>query len=870
MRRAARRLIVCLVAGLTAVTQAAPASLVILAPEDTAAAWRQRANITLSVAADQGLCATADFARDGCGWFRRPAGEPAWDLRAFGGLRLRVRGGGPGVHLVACLMTDPGEAPGTTFSTDPWLLDSGAEWTERLLPWSGFLAPGADDPIPAAALAHVTAVNLSITRGEAGSTQVWVSELAACEMPPGLALAPATPGARARLADDAAVFGLLDLERVPGLAPVRAALAGPGGGDRAAAAVALLAYMRQRDGPVYRFDPRQPQRLADAMRALVPTHPDGVLKQVPGLLAHEYTWEGETRRLQRPFDWVQKREEWSAVLNRLYYVTPLVTAYWYTGNEVYAQEVLAHLDDWIRACPPPPRGTAGRTWHPLEAGTRAETLPRLYLGVLRSPHLTPELNLRILRSLAEHARYLADPELRGGLPNMVAVESAGVASLGILFPEFRDAGAWRQAGIGRLGAELERRVLPDGAWEEVTPGYHGMVARVCLAFWVLAERNRVELPADLRTRFRSLYDWTLAVTKPDGHTPMLGDAGDGSAASGMADAALLFHDPGFRFLAPDAPPAGLLELFGPDAPRDYLALERREPAVRSVLLPHARLAVLRTGWARDDSYLLFDYGPIWSHTHQDTLGFELYALGQTLLWDTGVSNYNMPEARAYYRQARAHNVVLVDDADMRVRREGGRLLAWEATSEHGLVDAEAAFEAPDVLHRRQVVFLAPRIWVVRDRLTAAAPHRYERLFHVREKATLTARPGGTTARDGDGPVLELLDGAEQPQGPVVSQGLITYRHGGGPGSSNLAAPVVAWATEAGPGTVEFVTVLGVRRADDPETAVTRRGTRLHIAGAGGTWDLDVGPAGDAAAEPRLARPDGQWQPLGQPRLPAAP
>lgn len=842
--------------------------LAILEPGAPPDAWRQRANVVLTISAEEGLCAVADFSRDGYGWFRRPAPATPWDLRAFGGLRLRVRGGGPGVVLTVHLMTDPAEAPGTVFATDPWVLDRPSVWTERLLPWSWFFAPGARDPIAPEALAHVTAVNISVRRGDAETTRIGVAELVVCQVPAGLQAAPAaTPGGRARVADDNAVFGLLDTERHPGLSAVRAALAATGGPDTGTAAVALLDYLRRRTGPAYRFDPRQPRVLAEAMRALVPTHPESVLKAVPSLLAHEFTWEGETRRLTRPFDWVQRGEEWSAVLNRLSFPLPLVTAYWYTGDEAYAQEVLALLDDWIVACPPPPRGTGGRTWHPLEVGVRAETLPRLYLGVLQSPHLTPERNTRILRSLVEHARYLADPDLQGGLPNMVAVESAGVASLGILFPEFREAPAWREAGIRRLDAELRRRVLGDGAWEEVTPGYHGMVARTCLAFWSLASSNQVALPEDLRARFRSLYEWTKAITKPDGRTPMLGDAGDGSVGGAMAEAALLFGEPDFRYLAPAAPAMSLLDLFGPDAPQRYAALERREPALRSVHLPHSRLAVLRTGWARDDSYLLFDYGPIWSHTHQDTLGFELYALGQTLLWDSGVCNYNLPEARTYYRQARAHNLVLVDDTDMRVQREGGRLIAWETTPDYDLVDAEAGFATPEVRHRRQIVFLKPGTWVLRDLLSAPAWHRYERLFHVREKARLTERPGGMVAQEGEGPVLELLDGGLVPQPPAVGSALITYRHGGGPGSNNLPAPRVSWATEGGPGTCELVTVLVARRPADEAPVVRREGRRLQIAGPAGSWDLDLGSE-DGSEPLRRRLPDGGTRDLG--RAPSGP
>jgi len=302
--------------------------------------------------------------------------------------------------------------------------------------------------------------------------------------------------------------------------------------------------------------------------------------------------------------------------------------------------------------------------------------------------MTPEANFIILKSLAAHARFLADPSLNGGLPNMVIVESTGLVELALVLPEFADAALWRERGFEVLEAEMTRRVLPDGAWEEATPGYHGWVAHSCCELAALTKLNGVDLPDSVLSRFRAMYDWLLLISKPNGHSPMLGDANDGSIAGRMAEAALQFEAPDYRWFGPGTPPVALLSWYGADTMQRYTALAKREPQTRSTLLPDSGLAVMRTGWHSHDSYLLFDFGPIWSHTHQDTLGFSLHALGQTLLWDSGVSNYDMPECSGYYRQARAHNVVLIDDADMKLGPERPRLLAWKTTPAFDLVDAE--------------------------------------------------------------------------------------------------------------------------------------------------------------------------------------
>jgi len=454
-------------------------------------------------------------------------------------------------------------------------------------------------------------------------------------------------------------------------------------------------------------------------------------------------------------------------------------------------------------------------WAALEVGCRAHTWPRLYLSVLHSESMTPEANYAILKSLAEQANFLSDPDLRMGLPNMVIVESTGLAGLAMLLPEFRDSARWLDRGLAVLDRELRERVLGDGAWQEVTPGYHTWVAHSCLGFAILAQRNKVPLPDGFERRFRSMYEWVLKIAKPDGHKPMLGDASDSQAGPLMTEAALFFRDPEFRYFARDAISPRQLEWFGADAAKQYAAVPKREPHFGSMLLPDCGLAVMRTGYQRDDSYLLFDFGPVWSHTHQDALGFSLYAAGQTLLWDSGVCQYDLPECRQYYRQARAHNVVLVDHADLRLSGRP-KLHMWRTGRTHDFVDAEATFENVGVTHRRQVLFIRPRIWVIRDALRSDKPHRYERLFHVREKAKVEIDGPIASARDGDGPMLTIQNVRPASARIAIGKGLLTYSHGRGPGSSNLPAPVVKIAASAPAGVVDLVTVLTTQLDGPPQ------------------------------------------------------
>jgi len=801
--------------------------------------WRHKPNATLHIADVPGghaLRVTADFSGQAYIWFRKLFHEKPLDLRAFDGIQFRVKGGGPDCNVLLYLMTDTRRQPVRTFgSAIPVSLDAD-DWRATRFVWSELGHNETGRPIGPDDLAHIEEVNISITGALGGSAVLWLDDVRATRFSEeALAAVRAKMDRRTPIPDERSFFGMLDYDAVPGLAPVRMALR-RNGADFAAAKLALLRHMRSRRTPRYFFDPHNAAKLTAAMRELSPSYPQHVVRLADRMLEHKYTWEGETRNLTRPIDFVQKGRQWSAVLNRFDYLAPVARVWWFTHEPGYAEEVVGMMTDWARSCPVPLVGTMGRTWSALEVGVRTHTWMRLYMSVLDSPAMTPDANYTILKSLAEHARFLSDPNCRRGLPNMVIIESTGLAELGILLPEFGEAAQWRRRGLEVLNTELRRRVLKDGAWEEVTPGYHSWVADACLGLNILADRNHTELPEGFQERFRSLYDWLSNVLKPNGHMPMLGDYGDGNAGFFMAEAALFFSDPEFKFLAAKPLPIRLVERFGADAAGRYDAMSSRTPHSRSVLLRASGLAILRTGWDENDSYLLFDFGPIWSHTHQDTLGFDLYALGRTLLWDSGVSNYDLPECRAYYRQARAHNIVLVDDAAMKLTGKPV-LHNWKSTDQFDFVDAEAQFTNPKCTHRRQILFVKPRCWVVRDILRGDAPHRYERLFHVREKARVRIEEAVAIVREGNGPILEIRN--VRPAGTSLSttKGLLTYSHGGSGSRMNRPAPVVRLIVDAPSGTVDFVTVLIARSA-------TERPPRVTVSGQG-TLEVRVAPANGA-------------------------
>ncbi len=126
----------------------------------------------------------------------------------------------------------------------------------------------------------------------------------------------------------------------------------------------------------------------------------------------------------------------------------------------------------------------------------------------------------------------------------------------------------------------------------------------------------------------------------------------------------------------------LLRANGYDAPQYHWYLSRTDPGLNdpvglvycerrsqesvpshcaaSMLYPDIGWAILRSSWRDDATMLAIKSGFAWNHAHPDAGSFILFHGGKPLIIDSGNCSYSRPEYTSYYRQSKAHNVVLID------------------------------------------------------------------------------------------------------------------------------------------------------------------------------------------------------------------
>jgi hypothetical protein len=541
-----------------------------------------------------------------------------------------------------------------------------------------------------------------------------------------------------RLSDEE-LFAALDLDW-PGLEAVRRLV---GKGDLDKAREATLQFYRTRTRPRHTF-PAQPSPAPDFDHSPADR------------ICEHFILE---QQLGRDIDWRANPIgylEWMHAFNRHFFLQILVEAYLATGEQKYARELDYLLATWIGVSPVPLSNNGGGdpAWETLSAACRINNAwPKLWYALTESASFQAETRVDMLKSFHEHAEHLIQYPTGH---NWLVAESAALATIGILFSEFKGSERWRETAMERLEREMLYQVYPDGAQFELSPGYHRMCADLFANVFELAVLNGHPVSRPFAQRLESMFEYTAHVTRPDGTRPSLNDAGslDASSAPELLRGHALFGRSDLPYVATcgrqGEPPEGLSRAF-----------------------PYAGHYVMRTGWDESALWALVDAGPFGAaHQHEDKLSLDLYAFGTRFIVDPGIASYLDDPWTHYFRSTAAHNTVLVDGQGQarrsNVPREKYRVeepgdacwgssdrvdFVWASYGD-GYLDIDAREE---LLHSRLVLFVKPRFWLVWDVLEGRGEHEMSALYHFTPMLVQANEEDGTVRSNRLGlPNIELL------------------------------------------------------------------------------------------------------------------
>jgi hypothetical protein len=476
--------------------------------------------------------------------------------------------------------------------------------------------------------------------------------------------------------------------------------------------------------------------------------------------------------------------KWIWELNRLQHLPLLAQAWLFTDDHRYSRAAFEHLDGWIDQNPPG-RGIAWRG--AFEAGLRSISIAVALQGLRDSPDLTVDRYQRVVELLAVSAERCWKQRSRySSANNHLIGEMAGLATIGMMFPDLRGADRWEQRAMKTLATEAANVILPDGCGAEQSVGYQ--IATVELLQLVAALRMERDGSApkgiiEAISRSSSFLASIVGEHDPD---PRYGDADQQFAVRLGPDnertvrqhlgitAALRCGISDENLYDRTLTAEWYRRVVPPSAAQQIAAESRAEPNLRDFVANDGGLVVLRRGRRR----IMMDIGPlgylsIAAHGHADALAVTFSDDGQDIIVDPGTgSYYQHPDWRAVMRGTRAHATVCVDDEDQSVI--GGPFL-WSRHArtrvrgidlEAGVVDAEHDGYlrlAGNVTHRRWLI-ASPyeRTQLVVDLVTGNGVHKVGTTWPVHPSLGVTLLETGHILTRGEEPILQLLHAATEP------------------------------------------------------------------------------------------------------------
>lgn len=354
-------------------------------------------------------------------------------------------------------------------------------------------------------------------------------------------------------------------------------------------------------------------------------------------------------------------------LSRLQWFIPAGQAYLLTGDEKYAEAGRAVIEDWAAANPL----AQGVNWAcTMDVALRGMTLVWLFRVFHQAAAWSDEgFRNDFLKLVYLHgdftSRHLEWSDVNG---NHLLADAAGLVVMGLFLGNEGAPRSWQAEGWQILADELPQQVFGDGVDFEGSCAYHRLVLELFLLPALYRQALGLEVPEAYSDRLRKMAAFTAAYSRPDGTSPLWGDADDGRALpfgprdndhrTLIALTAIAFDDADLLAMA-SGPAPEVFWMLGPEA---AARIPEQPQPVPSQAFADGGVFVMRS----ESDHVFIDCGPVGmagrgGHGHNDCLSFEAALLGRTLITDCGTFVYTAdPKWRNDFRSTAFHNTPMVD------------------------------------------------------------------------------------------------------------------------------------------------------------------------------------------------------------------
>jgi len=363
----------------------------------------------------------------------------------------------------------------------------------------------------------------------------------------------------------------------------------------------------------------------------------------------------------------------------------------------------------------------------------AKTLMRDWVANCRYPHMPGWHSEVLSRRLANWTRFLIDfPEdtdidlhdslaeqatclehnIETFLPGVQLLENGiALAMTGLYFHKGDAPRRWLDEGMQILSRQLSVQVLPGGGHFERSPMYACHLLEGLINCYNLLKARKMQ-PVWLTMTMKAMAQRISKLLHPDGDIPLLNDSALGQTSHPIDILEYARNSFDFRL----CPPEEKVEEDG------YFVFSDAK------------------------MFLVIDNGPLGpdflpSHGHADNLSYEMSIGKKRVIVDSGVFSYASDDLRTYCRGTSGHNTVVVDFCDQsdvwsafRVGRRAKPLppVVFESDELSAFTGGHDGYRSLPgaVIHRRSLLHVPRRFYVISDCVSGSRPHRLESHIHL--------------------------------------------------------------------------------------------------------------------------------------------
>lgn len=442
------------------------------------------------------------------------------------------------------------------------------------------------------------------------------------------------------------------------------------------------------------------------------------------------------------FEWSScniKNTLWEYYLNYFEYGTTLLKSYIFTGNQSYILKLKELINTWINNTSP----GSGTAWEPYPTSRRVVNWLIIAVKLYKINYEDKIFINKLINSIINQTAFLCD-NLEYDLENNHLTSNAKTLIwAGIILKEHKESKEWLEKGKKLLKRRFEEEILADGFQYEGSASYQMLSIQDYLETLLLAECNSISIGSYLNYQsLEMMAEAFLTIIRPDGKMPLINDTVYGYPCNEkelLAACAAVFVRNDFKGCCSNTNLSYLLWLTGMEGYNAYLKMGGTCPDFNSVALKTSGYYIMRSGWNYNDTYLIFDCGPMGpehcpGHGHADALSFELYACGIPMIIDPGVFSYR-GKYRYYFKRTCSHNTIVIDGKDQselagafRVGKMAKtKLIKWTSSKDYDCAMGEHK-GYKGICHVRRIEFFKPDRISISDRLDGKGRHKIELVF----------------------------------------------------------------------------------------------------------------------------------------------